>query len=336
MSEDEFELPEPPVADGGEIGGALGQSDIDALFGDMSAPPPARSGLRALVDCDTRHERLPMLEVICDRVLRSFATSMRSLTSDAIDVRLDDVASGRFGDLMNHTPLPAMFGVFRVAEWNDFGVIVVEPGLIYPVVDALLGGGKGGERQQRIEGRAFTSIETALVGRMMGQALGDLAAAFAVVAPVTMTVERIETSPRFAAIADPNTATAVCTFGVEMDGRGGRFTVLLPHTTMEPVRDKLQQRFIGARPGADNGWDAQLERELRRTPVELTAVLSDQSLPLQSVRQWAVGDVIRLAVGPDDPVTLSCGGRNLAAGLTGRHNGQAAVRLLSNGEGSRA
>ena len=329
--EDDFDLPDPPAAPAGaDGGGAFDQADIDALFGDVGTAAPTRSGLRALVENDSvRQERLPMLEVICDRVLRSFATAMRNLTSDAIDASLDGVSSGRFGDLMNHAPLPAMFGVFRVPEWSDYGVIIVEPALIYSAVDALLGGGKTGERQQRIEGRAFTPIETSLVGKLMQLALDELATSFASVAAISMPVERIETSPRFAAIAGPTTTTAVCTFGVEIEGKTGRFTVLLPYPCIEPVRDKLLQRFMGEKPGGDAGWSGHVERELRATPLDLGAQLTDREFGLNNVRGWKVGDVVPLGVGPDDPLTLLVEGVPLAAGLIGRKGGTAAVRLTS-------
>lgn len=330
MTDDDFDLPDPPAAPLAGEGGAFDQADIDALFGDVGTTAPARTGLRALVENDSvRQERLPMLEVICDRVLRSFATAMRNLTSDTIDVSLDGVSSGRFGDLMNHAPLPAMFGVFRIPEWNDYGVIIVEPALIYSSVDALLGGGKSGERQQRIEGRAFTPIETALVGKLMQLALDELAASFGSIAAISMVVERIETSPRFAAIVGPTTTTAVCSYGVEIEGKLGRFTVLLPHPCIEPVRDKLLQRFMGEKSGGDAGWTSHFERELRSMPLDLAACLSDRELAYHDVRQWQVGDVVPLGVGPDDPLTLVVEGLPLAAGLIGRKGSAAAVRLTS-------
>jgi hypothetical protein len=97
------------------------------------------------------------------------------------------------------------------------------------------------------EGRAFT-IETVLVSRMVQLALDDLSQSFEAIEPVTMQVERMESSPRFAAIAGPSNIAAVATFRVDMEGRGGKFSVLLPYATIEPVRNKLLQRFMGARP----------------------------------------------------------------------------------------
>jgi flagellar motor switch protein FliM len=176
---------------------------------------------------------MPMLEVVCDRMVRTFTTSMRNLTSDAIEVTLDEVTSVRFGDCMNRLALPAMIGVFHVEEWDNYGILTVESSLIYAVVDALLGGRKGSE-PVRIEGRGFTTIETMLVSRMLELALTDLAAAFEPITPVTAKLERIETNPRFAAIAGTTNICAVANYRVDMEGRGGKFSILLPYASMEP------------------------------------------------------------------------------------------------------
>ena len=126
------------------LAGDFDQAGIDALFGDNAVVIAPKQGLKAVIESKViSHERLPMLEVVCERMVRSFATSMRNLTSDAIDVSLEDLTSARFGDFMNGVALPAMIGVFYVEQWENYGIIVVESSLIYAVVDALLGGRRG-------------------------------------------------------------------------------------------------------------------------------------------------------------------------------------------------
>ena len=51
-------------------------------------------------------ERLPMLEVVFDRLVRLMSTSLRNFTSDNVEVSLDNIASIRFGDYLNSIPLP--------------------------------------------------------------------------------------------------------------------------------------------------------------------------------------------------------------------------------------
>jgi flagellar motor switch protein FliM len=280
---DDFVLPDPPKM-GAINDDMFDQAGIDALFGfDSDMPTQPKSGLKAMIESNViSHERLPMLEVVCERMVRSFATSMRNLTSDAIDVSLEEITSTRFGEFMNHVALPAMFGVFQVTEWENYGVVTVDSGLIYAVVDALLGGRKG-SRPMRVEGRAFTTIETMLVAKMVQLALDDLSQAFEAIEPVTMVVERMESSPRFAAIAGPSNIAAVATFRVDMEGRGGKFSVLLPYATMEPVRDKLLQRFMGEKLGRDRMWAAHMASELYNTEVTVDVVLGEKQMSLRDV-----------------------------------------------------
>ncbi|MBO9713510.1 MAG: flagellar motor switch protein FliM [Sphingomonas sp.] len=308
--------------------GRFDQSDIDALFGDFG-PVAKKSGLRAMIESRViSHERLPMLEVVCDRVVRAFAGSMRNLTSDAIDVSLEEVTSTRFGEFVNRIALPAMIGVFKVKEWESYGIVTVDSGLIYAVVDALLGG-RGGGQPMVIDGRAFTTIETRLVARMLELALNDFARAFEPIEPITIALERIETNPRFAAIAGTSNICATAGFRVDMDDRGGSFQLLLPYATLEPVRDKLLQRFMGEKSGRDSIWEAHMVSEVRKTNVDVDVVLGEKAMPLAALRSLEVGQTIALDRGPDDALDLACGGVRLARAQIGQRSGRVAVRLVS-------
>ncbi len=327
---DDFDLPEPPAPPGaGMTGDNFDQADIDALFGNFG-PVTKKSGLRAVIESKViSHERLPMLEVVCDRVVRAFGSSMRNLTSDAIDVSLEEVTSTRFGEFMNRVMLPAMVGVFKVQEWESFGLVTVESSLIYAVVDALLGG-RGGHPPMIIDGRAFTTIETNLVSRMLELALNDFAEAFAPIEPIHIDLERIESNPRFAAIAGTSNICATATFRVDMDGRGGQFTLVFPYATLEPVRDKLLQRFMGEKSGRDSIWEAHIASEIRKTNVSVSVLLGEKKMPIADLRALEVGQTIALHKSPDDPLDIACGGVTLAQGQIGQRSGKVAVRLVSN------
>jgi len=330
MSEDvtDFDLPEPPIAGGRDEGDAFDQAGIDALFGD-TGPVARKSGLKAVIESNViSHERLPMLEVVCEHMVRTFASSMRNLTTDAIDVSLDELTSIRFGDFMSRLEMPAMIGVFTVPEWDNYGIVTVESSLIYAVVDALLGGRRGGTAM-RIEGRAFTTIETTLVSQMLQLALTDLSSAFDPIASINMQLERVEMNPRFAAIAEPTNIAAVATFRVDMEGRGGRFSILLPYATMEPVREKLLQRFMGRKVGRGNMWEAHMASELLKTDVSIDVVLGERTLRLEEIGAFKVGQTIALHTAPDDPLEVQCGGVPLGRAQIGQRSSNVAVRLVT-------
>ncbi|MBT0670575.1 flagellar motor switch protein FliM [Novosphingobium profundi] len=326
---EDFDLPEPPQFDPDAVG-TFDQAGIDALFGfDGDMPAAPKSGLKAVLESNViSHERLPMLEVVCEGMVRTFATSMRNMTSDSLDVGLEHITSTRFGEFMNRVPLPAMFSVFKVAEWENFGVVVVDSGLIYSVVDALLGGRKG-NKLQRVEGRAFTSIETALVAKMVKLVLDDFAESFEVIETITPTVERMESSPRFAAIAGPTNIAAVATFRVDMEGRGGKFDILLPYATLEPVRDKLLQRFMGEKAGRDKIWAAHMAGALYNTEVVVDVVLGEKFMTLRELTNLKVGQTIALSQGPDDVLKVQCGGVQLGEAHIGQRSNNIAICMAT-------
>jgi flagellar motor switch protein FliM len=166
----------------GKNGGerVLSQEEIDNLLGFSVGEINVddNSGIRAIIDSAmVSYERLPMLEIVFDRLVRLMTTSLRNFTSDNVEVSLDRITSVRFGDYMNSIPLPAVLSVFKAEEWENFGLAMVDSSLIYSMIDVLLGGRRG-QTSLRIEGRPYTTIETNLVKRLVEVVLADAEQAF--------------------------------------------------------------------------------------------------------------------------------------------------------------
>ena len=125
---------EPQQAAGfGSVERVLNQEEIDNLLGfnleDASAADS--KGIRAIINSSlVSYERLPMLEIVFDRLVRLMTTSLRNFTSDNVEVSFDGLKSVRFGDYLNSIPLPAILGVFKAEEWEYFGVVTVDSNLI--------------------------------------------------------------------------------------------------------------------------------------------------------------------------------------------------------------
>src|ERR1700740_2403122 len=159
------------------------------------------------------------------------SSSMRNLTSDNVEVSLDQITSVRFGDYLNSIPLPAMLTVFKAEEWDNSGLMTIDSAMIYSIVDVLLGGRRG-TAAMRIEGRPYTTIERNLVERLVRVVLADMSGAFDPLSPVTFRFDRLETNPRFATIARPANAAILARFRVEMEERGGRLELVIPDGTL--------------------------------------------------------------------------------------------------------
>ncbi|MFO1113129.1 MAG: flagellar motor switch protein FliM [Rhodospirillales bacterium] len=307
----------------------LNQDEIDSLlrFDGHDRAAGEDSGIHTILNSAlVSYERLPMLEVVFDRLVRMLSTSMRNFTSDNVEVSLESVVSVRFGDYLDSVPLSALFSVVKAAEWDNCGLITIDSALIYSVVDVLLGGPRG-TAAVRTEGRSYTTIERALVERMVQVVLSDLSAAFEPLSPVTFRFERLEINPRFATISRPSNAAIVARLRIDMEGRGGRLEVLLPYATLEPVRELLLQMFMGEKFGRDSIWEAHLAQELWFTEVEVTAVMDECSLPLEDVFGLQVGSRIMFSATADSTVRLNCAGVPMSTAKMGRRGSHIAVQI---------
>ena len=313
-------LPEP------KAGPLLDQQAIDRGPGRTHAPGDP-SGMHRIIESGlVSYERLPMLEVVVDRLVRILSTSLRNFTADNVEAGIETIVSLRFGDYLNAIPLPAMLAVFKVEEWDNYGLMVIDSPLIYSIVDVLLGGRRG-TAAMRIEGRAYTTIERTLIERLITIVLADLTASFEPICAVTFRFERLEVNPRFATISRLSNAAILSRLHIEMDDRGGRIDLVLPYATLEPVRELLLQQFMGEKFGRDSIWETHLAEQLLDTEIDLSAVLDEQVMALSDVVALQVGSQIVLQAAPGSAVQLRCGTVPLFEARVGRRKHRVAVRI---------
>lgn len=309
----------------------LNQDEVDGILGfDPNAFGLAdQSGIRAIIDSAlVSYERLPMLEIVFDRLVRLLTTSLRNFTSDNVEVSLDSIRSVRFGDYLNSIPLPAILSVFKAEQWDGFGLMTVDSALTYSIIDVLLGG-RNASVKMKVEGRPYTTIETSIVQRMIEVVLEDAEAAFRPVTPVSFSFDRLETNPKFATITRPANAAILVRLRVDMEERGGVIDIAIPYATIEPIRDVLMQQFMGEKFGRDATWEGHLATEIWAARAEVHAVLYDQRLPLKTILDLDVGDTLMLDVKPDALVELRCGDEVLTQARMGRSGEKVAVQIAA-------
>ena len=307
----------------------LNQAEIDSLLGFDDGPGGSESvsGMQRIISSGlVSYERLPMLEIVFDRLVRIMSTSLRNFTSDNVEVSIDNIVSLRFGDYLNSIPLPAMLAVFKAEEWDNYGLMVIDSAMIYSIVDVLLGGRRG-TAAMRIEGRPYTTIERTLVERLIHVVLADLSASFDPLCPVTFRFERLEVNPRFATISRLSNAAVLGRLRIDMEDRGGRLELLLPYATLEPVRELLLQQFMGEKFGRDSIWETHLAEELWSTDIELDVVLDEQVMRLSDVVNLRLGQRIVLNAVAGASVQVRCGNVHLFDGHVGRRQNRVAVRI---------
>ncbi len=307
----------------------LKQDDISDLLGfDLSAEEGEdRSGLRALINSAfVSHRRMPMLDVVFDRAARQMTTSLRHLTNDNAEVALDDISALRFGEFIQSVPSPSIIGVLRVDALSNYCLIAVDGPLVFSIVDLLLGGKRGGT-VLNVENRDFTQIEIGLIEKVLLLLVEDLAAAFSPVTELSFVLERIETTPRFAAIAQDASVCAHAKFRIDVDDRGGRAAVLFPHATLEPVQKILRREFISEACAGEDAWRDALLSGVSASRVDLKAVIAEKEMTVAALAKLKKGHTIEFGAASGETAEIRAGSLALARGRVGKQGDTIALQL---------
>lgn len=309
----------------------LDQSEIDNLLGGAFSDLPERheSGMERVIRAGfVAYERMPMLEIVLDRLVRLLTTGLRNFTNDNVEITMEYTRSMCFGDYVNSVPSSSLFAVFKAVQWENYGLIVIDSALAYSIIDILMGGPRG-KGHSGTEGRPHTAIERTLIEKLMTLTLRELSIAFSPVCQVDLVFERLEVSSRFAAIARASNAVVTSKMHIDMEDRTGNMDLVIPYATLEPVRDLLSQQFMGERFGRDSVWENHLISEIMETDAEILAVLEEQTVPLSTLLKMKPGTqlVFPHKVKNTLPVTLQCNQTTLFEGHLGQSSGKAAVKI---------
>jgi flagellar motor switch protein FliM len=118
-----------------------------------------------------------------------------------------------------------------------------------------------------------------------------------------------------------------------MEGRGGELQLVLPHVSLEPLREALRQTYPGEKLGRDALWEQHLTQELLASGVCLSAVLDEPQIGLGEMMRWKVGSTLALGATPTSPVKIYCGKAPVFMGSMGRHDDRVVVRIDGRAEG---
>lgn len=307
-----------------ENGRMLNQAEIDSL---MNFDEPVRSGMERLIRSGLiSYERLPMLEIIFDRLVRILSTSLRNFTSDNAEATIESISSSRLGDYLANLPVQTMLAVFRADEWDNSGLLSLDSSMIYNMIDLVLGG-RHGRALVPPDNRPYTPIERGLVERLVHVILADFTTSFTPVSKVHFRFDRLETNPRFAVITRVSNAAIITRLRVDMEGRSGVIEIVLPYATLEPVRDLLLQKFMGEKFGRDHIWESHLTEELWNTGMELEALLDEQPVALLDLLEMRPGASLPVSIPLGAEVKLRCGGIPLFTATLGCKKSKLALTI---------
>lgn len=284
-------------------------------------------GLKSLIDKNnTSQTRLPMLEVIFDKLVMLIANSYRAFTSFTVDAEIEHNTYMKFSDYINSLPLPSMIGVVRAIEWENMLLITIDNSLLYSLIEILLGGRKT-ESQIKVEGRPHTLIEQNIIVNIIEIFLNDLSVSFEPISPIAFQLDRLESNPKFATIARGDDIVAVLRLQIKMETRVGIIELVIPYSTLEPIKKVLQKSFLGERGSKDINWTNYIESELINVTVDLRAEIKGVCTTAGDLANIKVGTTIILDSEPNDDINVMIDKLKISSGKLGKVNDKVAIKI---------
>lgn len=284
-------------------------------------------GLKMLVNsAQLTYEKLPMLEIILDKLVGLLSSSLRNFTSVMIEVNFTSIKALRFGEYLNSLTTPCLLHICTVSKWGSSILMSADADLSYTIVNILLGG-KNHLRPLEREPRPYTAIEGRLLERFNTIVLKDFNKVFQPLTGVDFKYDRQETIPRFATIVQANNATVLAQLKITMNGQGGVLDFVMPYSTLEPVRDSLLQMYAGEKFGQDSIWENHLTNEAWEVEIPLKAYLAEIEIPLEDVLQWKPGSFLNLGKPVKSLIEIKNENTKLLEGSMGNYENHLAVKV---------
>ena len=315
----------------------LSQDEVDALLkgiagGEIEEPEePIDAEAMGYTPYDfSRQQRIvqvkmPAMEAISDAFMRAVRTSLSTTLRRIIDLTSAPMELERFGAFVRTLPVPSSLQIFKMAPFRGHALIVLEPKLVFTLVENFLGG--SGTRNIRIEGRDFTAIEQRLIRRVVNILLNDLEKAWYSLQPLKVQYVRSEINPQFAKICQPEDVVLINRYDVDMDRAVGSITTCIPLANLESVKAKLLTTFQREQSEEDLSIKRTIQENIKNVGLEVRVQLGTATIPAGDIMDLAVGDIIQLERRTDELLPAFVAGARKYMGTPGIHRGNNALLI---------
>jgi flagellar motor switch protein FliM len=163
--------------------------------------------------------------------------------------------------------------------------------------------------------------------KVMDLALKDLEEAWAPVHQSEISFIRTEVNPQFVGVVPPSDVIISTTFEVELENASGTIALVIPYSTIEPIKHKLNQSFQTESDRTDREWEEKLEEHMRHADVNMRVDLGSTGISVGDLVNLNVGDIIPLSQDADGELNVLVEGVNKFKCFFGVSRGNRAIQI---------
>jgi len=271
--------------------------------------------------------RMPVLEIIYERFIRQFRVTLSNALRKMAQVSIISTDLLKFGEFVQTLPIPTCISLLRFNELRGPALLVFETKLAYSIIDAFFG---GSDRPYQVnDGKEFTQIELAFIKKVMDMVISDLEDAWVPVYRIDAQYVRTEINPQFIGVVPQTDVIVATTLEVEFESASGTIMVVIPYSTIEPIKQKLSSSFQTDNDIADSVWTTSLQKHVKECVAKVHVELGSTEIPLGELVNLEVGDVILLKQAADEEIFLKIEETRKMKCVFGSHKGNKAVQITN-------
>ncbi|MEX2174029.1 MAG: flagellar motor switch protein FliM [Pirellulaceae bacterium] len=271
-------------------------------------------------------EQMRALQSLHEGFGRNFGAALSALLRSIVEVKLTSVDQLTYSEFVFSLENPTCFNLLRAEPLEGNLILDLNPSILYPIIDRLLGGAKDSGPISR---RPLTEIELRLVGRITGLFLQELKHAWENVLTLKLSVDRVESNPQLVQIVPPNEVVILISFELAMGEVRGMINLCIPFNTIERVSAKLAANSWATynRVGSTAESRASIGRRIDRSQVDLVVTLAESQITTGDLLGLRVGDIITTDKDVRTSMDVAVQGVNKFLASPGALKGSKAIRI---------
>jgi flagellar motor switch protein FliM len=271
-------------------------------------------------------EQMRALQSLHEGFGRNFGAAMSALLRTIVDVKLTSVDQLTYSEFVFSLENPTYFNVLRAEPLEGNLILDINPSILYPIIDRLLGGGKEAGPVAR---RPLTEIELRLVSRITQLFLIELKRAWENVLPLKLSVERVESNPQLVQIVPPNEVVVLISFEVVLGETRGMINLCIPYNSIERIGSKLTSNTWSSygKQGVSPASMAQISRQIDRAKVDVVVTMAETRITTADLIGLRVGDIITTDHDIRSPLQVAVQEVTKFHASPGAFKGQKAIRI---------
>ena len=273
----------------------LSQNEIDNVFKKVRDGAHEEDFAKRAQPYDFRRpdriakDQLRSIHLLHENFGRSLASSLSAYLRAYVLVNLVSVEQLSFSEFTQCLPSPTSAVALGLAPFDGSAVLELNPSLVFPVLEMLLGG--SGKTATKIT-REITEIEQVILESLLRFILHDLRTAWEVVAKMEFSIDSHETEPQLLQILAPSEAVVANSMEVRIGDISGMMNIGIPSIVVKMLRNRFDQQWSVRKTEATQQEHQRFLNLIRPAQVHVDTRLEGQTLKVETLLNLKEGEVL--------------------------------------------